>query len=543
MEMSPHCTVSPPHSRFRLLPLLPLTFGVLLVHGYHPWAEDGGLYVAGIEHLLNPALFPKDTAFVTEHLRYSVFAPLLAAAVRFTHLSLAAVLFSTYLLSIALMLFAALRLAERCIATRAGQWIAVALLAAWWTLPVAGTSLLLMDPYVTARSLSTPLSLLAVGAALDSWPWSWFRSEPKTTINVQRQSRSPQQEGSVPSALLCILALTGAALFHPLMAGYAVGLVLFLRLERSQSPARLYVLLTAVVLVGAGTLQAISRPDSAPSAAAAYSRYYWFLSQWQWYEWLGLLGPVLIFATFLLWKPASLNDIVITVCRAALRLAALSVLVAVCLSHEHFGSHVVASLQPLRAFLLLYTVMILLLGGALAACASRPAPQARQLWLVRVLAAVPILFVGAMAITMYGVQRAAFPASIHGEIPGRVNPNDWVQAFLWARAHTRQDALFALDARYVNTEGEDAQTFRAIAERSAIPDFSKDGGEAAIAPALAPTWLHASAATRHLSELRDPERDALLQPFGVQWMVLHASAATAHPCPYRNPTVKVCILL
>jgi hypothetical protein len=137
-----------------------------------------------------------------------------------------------------------------------------------------------------------------------------------------------------------------------------------------------------------------------------------------------------------------------------------------------------------------------------------------------------------------------FPQSPQVEWPWREasTPNAWVQAFLWARANTAPDALFAMDAKYVNTEGEDAQTFRAIAERSAIPDFSKDGGEAAITPVLADAWLRAATAQAGLSELTDEERDARLRPFAVDWMLLHADAATAQTCPYRNAVVKLCVL-
>ena len=99
-----------------------------------------------------------------------------------------------------------------------------------------------------------------------------------------------------------------------------------------------------------------------------------------------------------------------------------------------------------------------------------------------------------------------------------------------------------MDARYVNAEGEDAQTFRAISERSAIPDYSKDGGEAAITPELAAEWQRSAAMTRNLNGISDALRDQEMRPFHVQWVILTEDAVTAHPCPYRNQTVKVCQL-
>ena len=46
-----------------------------------------------------------------------------------------------------------------------------------------------------------------------------------------------------------------------------------------------------------------------------------------------------------------------------------------------------------------------------------------------------------------------------------------------------------LDSHYITSPGEDAQSFRAIAERSAMPDYSKDGGEASIMPGLTSAWM------------------------------------------------------
>jgi len=154
---------------------------------------------------------------------------------------------------------------------------------------------------------------------------------------------------------------------------------------------------------------------------------------------------------------------------------------------------------------------------------------------------VLVLCAGAMSY----VQWQSFPASPHVELPGREasSSSAWVQAFLWAKNHTPRDALFAMDAMYVNTDGEDSQNFRAIALRSALPDYSKDGGEASITPTLAEQWEQGAIAQRGLSTLGDVDRDERLQPFGVTWMVLHTNATTAHPCPYDNGTVKVCKLL
>ncbi len=93
-------------------------------------------------------------------------------------------------------------MATRIFSDHRSCWGAVLLSATCFTLPVAGTSLSIMDPYATARSFSTPLSLFAVAAVLDE---NWVGSS---------------------------LWLSLTALLHPLMAGYTAIIMLTLALTR-----------------------------------------------------------------------------------------------------------------------------------------------------------------------------------------------------------------------------------------------------------------------------------------------------------------------
>ena len=146
--------------------------------------------------------------------------------------------------------------------------------------------------------------------------------------------------------------------------------------------------------------------------------------------------------------------------------------------------------------------------------------------------------------SMFCAERTTFPYSNHLELPGIAPHNQWVQAFLWIRANTPKDALFALDADYINSPGEDAQCFRALAQRSTLADYSKDGGEASIAPELTAEWVSAQAAQNYLSapSTTDAERMSALRPLGVSWVVLQAEASARFDCPYSNSSVKVCKL-
>jgi len=505
------------------LGLLALALAMLALHGYHPFAEDGGLYAAGIERLLQPGLFAGHSAFVTEHLRFSLFAPAVALLVRATRLPLDWALLLLYASSLWLTLAAGWALLGRVLGNSAtgtrARWGGVLLLALWATLPVAGTSLVLLDPYLTARSLSTPLTLWAMAFALEDW------------------------RGRAQPAVACALCLAAAALLHPLMAGYALAFVLTLRLLRLRRRIAVWGGLLLLALAMAATLQALTPAEGPAAVAAALSRYYWFLSQWQWYELCGLAGPLLLLAALLRWPGALLSkrpneadqpDALRLLVEAALGLGLLATLVALLFAREGMAAHMVARLQPLRVFLTIYAVMALLLGARLAMAG----PKTLGLAIVRGAAVL------AMAAAMFWAQRAVYPASAHLELPWRSadDPNRWTQAFLWARTHTPPQALFALDADYITTAGEDAQGFRALAQRSALPDFSKDGGVASLAPRLADAWRQGVQAQTGLSTESDAVRHARLLPLGVSWMVLHSTAAAAMPCPYDNGTVKVCRL-
>ncbi len=198
--------------------------------------------------------------------------------------------------------------------------------------------------------------------------------------------------------------------------------------------------------------------------------------------------------------------------------------------HEVSSSYQLARLQPLRVFHLIYLVMILLLG-------ARVAERLRltAMWQP----ALAFLSLGAI---MFVVQLKTFPASAHIELPWAAPGHGWEQAFAWVRQNTSPDALFALDSQYIMVPGEDAQYFSAIAERSALPDYAKDGGLASISPQLANAWVLGDRAQTGLNRATDTERIAALRPFPVGWIVLPAASPTALPCPFRDAAAKVCRL-
>ena len=497
-----------------------MTALAVLVQGYHPYAEDGGLYVAGIRRLLAATLYPHATEFVVEHLRFSIFAPVVAGVVRVSGLGvevgLEAVLLLLYVGSFWVTLYAGWMLAGYFSLTRRGRLGAIGLLAAWMTLPIAGTSLMLMDPYVTARSISTPCALLALVGLLEF-----------------------VEGGRRRGALLCVGALSLAAAMHPLMAAYAAGCVLVLAcLMSGRRAVRVYGtagLIAAAILL-ATVVQAKAPAESAEYVTVAVTRYYWFIAKWQWYEQVGVVAPLLILAVAWgksrnAWRGPDGRQALLAM---TVLVGSTALAIALLFAREGAHTHLVARLQPLRVFQIVYVVMIILLGAWLGEIVL---PRRRFGWFL-----VP----ATMSAVMCLVALQTFPASRHIEwpefLPWSAPINPWIQAFVWARENTPKDALFAMDAHYITRDGEDAQCFRAIAERSSLPDYSKDGGEASITPSLTQAWVQGEAAQDGLNEESDAARKLKLGPLGVTWIILDKAAKTTLRCDYQNMSVKVCRL-
>ena len=487
------------------LSLIGLTFVSMLVNGYHPNAEDAGVYIPGIKLLLDPTLYPHSRAFVVEYSHLSIFAHLIAALVHILHLGLAPVLFSLYLFTTGLLVFACWQMACRAFSSPPARFAGVMLVTLCACVPVAGSALYMSDPYLTSRSFSTPLTILAVCALLD-----------------RRVFRS-----------LAYLALV--LLFHPLMSIYTAGFLLMLWAVQSRSKPAVLTLFALALLAGlAITLAKRSSTETLDYRAAVLTRQYFYLSQWHWYEWIGLICPIAILAAYAYLQRSSRDPErrggAVLAATAAI-VGSLSIAVCLLYAQPDSHSHLVATLQPIRTFHLLFFIMFTLLGGVLQQFLLLQKPWR---WL---------LFFYPLAISLFLVQHlGTYPASPQVEFPWSTSTNPWNQAFHWIRANTPTDAIVAFDPNYIGANQEDAQGFRAIGERSSLADYSKDGGAAAVFPTLAGQWMREHTATSGLNTLTDPQRIARMRPFGVHWMVLPATAPTQLPCPYRNPSVQVCTL-
>jgi hypothetical protein len=469
---------------------------VLVAHGYHPFAGDAGIYTAGIRRILDPSLYPANSAFPEAFTRLSLFPWIPAALVQATHLTLAWILLATHLASVFLFLFACRRLASRFFPGEAARWSSVLLAAGCFTLPVAGTALVIMDPYVTARSFSTPLSLLALADALGG---AWFRT-----------------------ALFLLLA----TMVHPLMGAYATAFVLIYALIAARR-ARYALLLCCALFASAGAAFFASR--GAP-ASLAYreaidlpQRTFLFLSRWRWFEDLGLLLPIVLYA--LAWGRLRRESPARNLCLTCLLVGSTSGLIAAVFVPPA-GPWILVPLQVLRSVHLIYITGVVLCGGLLARVASRSRFAAAFL--------VALLFAG-----MFAAEALAWPGCNRIEWPGLRPANPWQQAFLWIRDNTPRQAIFAFNPDLVYLPEEDEQGFRAIAERDHLAD-DKDAGIVAVLPGLAERWALQRKSQLNVDRMSDAQRRSALAPLGANWLLLPPQAETAFPCPYRNAVVEVC---
>lgn len=478
--------------------VLACTAVAFVLIGYHPYVEDGGIYSAAITARLDPALFPHDRAFVTAHTRFALFVPLAAMLIRSTHLSPEAILLLLHLAGLGALIAAGVHLARTCFPARPA-WTAAVSLALGAGLPVAGTSLYAVDPYCTARTLTSPVLLFTLSYALRN-RWQ-------------------------PTALLWLVAAT----LHPLMALWSAPLLLLVLVQRLRSPTPWLAAIIVILLFAVPLLAMHAAPETALTRQAAATRAYWFPSAWRWYEWLGAAAPPLLLQWFA--RTCAPSE-ALRRCAQACALATLfSILMALLFVHEAGSSLFIARLQPMRTLHPIFLALLALIAPWLS-CTIKSWRAAALVFSASLIAAFSVTV----------MQRSLFPHTRHIEWPGVPSENAWQDALRWCAAHTPSDALYALPADYINLPGEDSHGFRAVAHRSSLPDYVKDAGVAAVLPALTPAWAHAVQVTRDLSQASDGERRERLRPDGVTWLLLPASAHTALHCPFHNTAAQVCQL-
>jgi hypothetical protein len=485
-----------------LLVLFLFSAGAVLVQGYHVGTDDAEIYIPAIKQITNPQLYPLRAEFFLMHARYAHLAQIVGRSARILHMQADTAILLWHLLGVFLMIFAGWRLAGSLFTSSRSVWAAVGALALTFSVPVAGTALAIADPYLTSRSLSTPLSLMALTSFL---------------------------RGGRVSVIVWLL-LTG--LVHPQMVVYTVGLIAFLmlpldRLSASLNPRRTEA--RAGFLVLPSLLKSFSlRPATGQYREILYSRTFFFASMWRWWEWVGVAVPLAVLLACARINLRGVTAACARVCRALFVFGLFSTFVEILFSTStRFDSF--ERLQPMRSFDLIYIVFFMILGGLLAEYLLLD-----RIW--RWLA----LFVP-LAAGMFVLNIELYSSSPHVELPGRAGNNPWVASFYWIRANTPMDAFFALDPKYLELPHEDEHGFRAVAERSRLADFYKDSGVATMFPELAPEWARDQRDLSGWKRFEKADFERLHRQTGVTWVVLQR-AVPGLMCPYQKAGIWVCRL-
>ena len=136
------------------LVLILFTGAAVLIHGYHPYAEDAEIYLPGVERLLNHSLFPTGQEFFQSHASMTLFPNLVATSIRITLLPFEVALLIWHLTCVFLLLLACWRISSSCFPSVPARLGSVALVAGLLSLPVAGTALYIMDQYLNPRNVA-----------------------------------------------------------------------------------------------------------------------------------------------------------------------------------------------------------------------------------------------------------------------------------------------------------------------------------------------------------------------------------------------------
>jgi len=480
-----------------------LTAASLLVHGYHPFAEDAEIYLPSVERIMNPQLFPAGREFFASHASLTLFPNLIAFSLRVTHLPMEAGLFLWHLASIFLLLLACWELSGILFSSARARWAAVTTVAALLTLPVAGTALYIMDQYLNPRNMAAFAAIFAVARILEK---KYIRG---------------------------LVWLAFAASVHPLMWVFPFSFcALWIVLEKFGGRFAVAIAQgkTAVAPMCFLLLWIPLAWQASPAyheAAKLHANHY--IQNWAWYEWLGIFAPLAMLWWFGRIAHTRQWLLLARACRAFLIYGVIYFVVALLVDlPARFES--LARVQPLRSLHLLYIVLFLCVGGILGEYMLR---DRLWRWLV--------LFVP-LSLAMFVAQRFLFPASAQVEWPGRAPKNPWAQAFGWIRQNTPVDAVFALDPKYMHIEGEDEIGFRCLAQRSRLADAIKDNGVVSMFPALAEKWWAQVQAQTPWKNFRAEDFARLREKYQVSWVVVQQADVAGLDCEYQNAAVRVCRL-
>ncbi len=485
---------------------LVLAFSILAfaVMGYHPGIEDDNLYVTAVKADLNPALYPFGADFFKSQLKTTVFDNWLVAFIHATGLSVAWSELLWQFLSTFLILLASWTIICQLFKEATARWAGIAMLAAMFTLPVAGTALYLVDQYLHPRNPATALILWAVSRIMAGKRWQ------AVPLLVLAFLLHPLM-GAFGISFCSVVALT---MFEPLRQR-----VLYLRESLAEStPTPVAALIPFAWIFG---------PPSPTWLEAMHTRHLYFLYQWEWYEWLGAIGPIVIFWIIARVARRQGNKMLASFSSAILFYSVFQQILAMTILSPAAPVGF-STLEPMRYLHLVYVFLSLIGGAYLGKYLLKT-----QVWRWAV-------FLVVSNGGMFFAQRQLFADTAHIELPGVSSSNPWLQAFGWIRTNTPSNAYFVLDPSYMVSEGEDYHSFRGLAERSALADAYKDTATVTKEPNLGPEWQRQVTAQIGWANFQLADFERLRAEFGVNWALVSYPQPAGLVCRWHNSSLSVC---
>ena len=489
--------------------LLLLTAAAIAVHGYHFGAQDGATYTASLKHALDPSLYPLDAAFFLPLTRYSIFIPLVSFTARHLHVPAEGVSMLWHACGILLLLAACRKLSRIAFRESRAQWAAIAATCFAMLMPVAGTGIAITERYLHPRNLALAFIIFGIAAALErriiAIGWLAIGVALHPTIGLLGAFHAAFQWWRAPRNELPAAAAS-------LPAGTAASATAFILLFPLAWPSFL--------------------PQPNPAwRALIESRRYLFPLRWHWYEWLGIVAPLVLLQLFASISRHDGDEFAAHIGRRAALAGTVGAAAAIIVTAIPAFVPLVAT-EPMRVLQFVYFSLVFIGGGLL----GKHLLGDRQVrW------AISIALLGG---AFFAADKLEYRASPHIEWPNSAATNPWITAFRWAKANTPRDALFALDPRYTLLRGEDVHGFRAIAERSMLADAIKDAGVVQIDSNLAFAWQQQTRALQNWEHFTAQDFAKLRADFHVDWVVLDAANAAASDldCPYMNPQIAICQL-
>ena len=268
-------------------------------------------------------------------------------------------------------------------------------------------------------------------------------------------------------------------------------------------------------------------PAPAPYSEALYARDYFFLYNWTWYHWLGLLAPLV----FLVWfSKGNLRATTPAFKRLSLALipfGLLSILAAAVISSSH-NFDMFARLQPLRCFHLVTVVFMLFLGGVIGEFVADG-----RLWVIPALSSSRRRHVhrGAPNLPLQPAHRAARPR----HQPQRLGQ----RAALGAPQHPGRRGLCRGLPLPDGSGRRCARLSRRQRPLRAGRLLQRQRRRLAL-PSLAIEWKQMSDATYGLDHFTTQDFIRLAHRYPVTWTVIHGPAPAGMECPYQQRGYSVC---